>query len=62
MSDIVSISKALTADISVLTQQEQDIKARIRSYKQLILDKQTRKEAVAKLLAEEAELIAQLEG
>lgn len=62
MSDIMSMTKALTDDISQMVQQEQEVKNRIKNYKQLVLDRAARKESLAKALAEEAELIKQLEG
>lgn len=62
MSDIMSVSKALTADINQMVQQEQEIKNRIKHYKQLIEDKKAHAKTVADLLAEEAALMKELEG
>jgi Tfp pilus assembly protein PilN len=60
MTDIVSLSKALTADIQQMVQQEQEIKNRIKQYKQLVEDKKAHSKTLADLMAEEAALMKEL--
>jgi phage shock protein A len=62
MNDIMSKTKEISAEINVLSQNEQAVRQRITELKRLIEERKSRKQSLDNALKEEAALLAELEG